>query len=90
MPYRGTKPLTLTVNGHKLVIIAPEPELLEEFVERYGGDAVKGVQPQRYKSESAFVKSLERKSSAKVVMAPAGVELSEVLASLELSLPWLH
>lgn len=38
VPYNGSRPAVVDINGHRLVILAREPEELEESLELVGAD----------------------------------------------------
>jgi hypothetical protein len=74
VPYTGKKPALVNINGHRLVILAEEKDMLEEELELLGADRVK----------------IARQVDGGVVIAPSGIGLRDVLKNLESELPWFQ
>ena len=91
VPYTGKKPAAVYINGHRLVIMASEKDLLEDDMELLGADKIKKVRLSS--SEDArlqFMGKIARQVDGGVVIAPSGVELKDVLRNLEDELPWVQ
>jgi hypothetical protein len=43
VPYTGKKPASVCINGHRLVILAAERDMIEEDLDLLGADRVKKV-----------------------------------------------
>ena len=91
VPYAGKEPASIDINGHRLIILTTEPDSLEEGLPLIGGDSVQPYSsfnnPEELKQAS---EELAKTCEAGVVIAPAGVELIELLRNLENQLPWIH
>lgn len=91
VPYTGKKPASVCINGHRLVILAPEKDMLEEELELLGADRIKKVKLGSSDLEQEeFLGKIARQVDGGVVIAPSGVELKDVLRNLETELPWLQ
>jgi hypothetical protein len=90
-PYVGKKPAALSINGHKLLIVARDRECLEQGLELVGGDSVKGFSAGSSAAEREVVlERLAKKINGGVVIAPANVGVSDIIRNLEIELPWIH
>lgn len=91
VPYTGKKPASVCINGHRLVILAHEKDLLEDDMELLGADRIKKVKLGASDDEQeAFLGKIARQVDGGVVIAPSGVDLRDVLKNLENELPWLQ
>lgn len=90
-PYVGKKPAALSINGHKLLIVARDRECLEQGLELVGGDSVKRLSAGSSAAERDEVfERLAKRINGGVVIAPANAAVSEIIRNLEIELPWLH
>ncbi len=91
VPYTGNKPASVCINGHRLVILCHEKDMLEDDLELLGADRVKKVKfgSSDVEQEKVLGK-LAKQVDGGVVIAPTGVDLREVLRNLESELPWLQ
>ncbi len=91
VPYTGKKPASVSINGHRLVILSSERDAMEEELELLGADRIKKVRlgASDVEQERALGK-LARQVDGGVVIAPAGVGIRDVLRNLESELPWVH
>jgi predicted glycosyltransferase len=91
VPYQNKKPKAVSINGHRLIILARDREAVEEHLLEFGADSVRKVRGGKNAEEEEFLLSkLARTSNAGVVVAPHQVELKEVIRNLEATLPWLQ
>lgn len=91
VPYIGKKPASVCINGHRLVILAQERDMLEEDLDLLGADSVKRVKgAQSEQDQEKLFGKLARQVDGGVVIAPEGVGLRDVLKNLESELPWLQ
>lgn len=91
MPYMGRRPASVSINGHRLVILAHDRDTLEEDLDLLGADRVKtftlGENPDEH---DTLIGKIARQVDGGVVIAPEGVNLREVLKNLESELPWVQ
>jgi len=91
VPYNGSRPAVVDINGHRLVILAREPEELEESLELVGADHLQvfegGDSPEE---QEALLQELSNRIEGGIVIAPAEVEVEDVIKNLESQLPWVH
>ena len=91
VPYFGKRPASLCINGHRLVILAHDKEVLADDLELLGADRLKTVKHKdRDGVQEEFLGKIARQVDGGVVIAPSGVELREVIKNLESELPWLQ
>jgi hypothetical protein len=91
VPYTGKKPASVCINGHRLVILTHDKDMLEEDLELLGADRVKRVRLGSDEDEQErFLGKIAKQVDGGVVIAPSGVELKDVLKNLENELPWLQ
>lgn len=92
VPYLGANPAPLLVNGHRLLILSPSEETIEESLDLLGADRVETVTIKRGKVEqSKVVTKLAKQAQAEIVITPPeGAELAEVIRDLSEQLPWVH
>ncbi len=90
VPYSGKKPASVCVNGHRLVILAPDREVIERDLELLGADRVKQITVTTGDEHDKLLGSLARQVDGGVVIAPEGVDLRDILKNLEHELPWVH
>jgi hypothetical protein len=91
VPYTGKRLASVCINGHKLVILSHDKDLLEDDLDLLGADRVKTVRLGASELEQEkFLGKIARQVDGGVVIAPSGVELREVLKNLESELPWVQ
>ena len=91
VPYSGDKPAAVSINGHRLLILARERSALEDELEIMGASELRPLQTGRNREEeSRTLSKLARVTHAGVVIAPGDLELKDVLKNLENQLPWLQ
>jgi len=90
VPYEGDHPAALSVKGHKLLIFANNPEILEDELELIGADWVRELEiTDETELDDKMVK-LAGLCDAGVVMAEGDVTMDDIMESLEDQLPWIH
>jgi hypothetical protein len=91
VPYTGKKPASVSINGHRLVILSSERDTIEDDLDLFGADRIKKVRlgVSEVEQERALGK-IARQVDGGVVIAPAGVGIRDVLKNLESELPWVH
>lgn len=91
VPYTGKKPASVSINGHRLVILSAERDSIEDELDLFGADRVKKVRlgVSELEQERTLGK-IARQVDGGVVIAPAGVGIRDVLKNLESELPWVH
>ncbi len=91
VPYTGKKPASVSINGHRLVILSSERDTIEDDLDLFGADRIKKVRlgGSEVEQERALGK-IARQVDGGVVIAPAGVGIRDVLKNLESELPWVH
>ncbi|MBX7139313.1 MAG: hypothetical protein K1X83_15165 [Oligoflexia bacterium] len=91
VPFTGETPASITVNGHRLVILTQDKEALEESLGFIGADHIETVRTGRTqrddKREFDRIATLARGG---VVVAPYGAHVQEIIRNLEAELPWLQ
>lgn len=91
VPYSGKKPAHVTIKGHKLVILSQDKGAVQDGLGLLGADRVKTIRTKGSKIEQEkVIGRLAQEADGGVVIAPADVDLSDVLRKLEDELPWLH
>jgi hypothetical protein len=91
VPYTGKKPASVCINGHRLVILTHDKDMLEDDLDLIGADRVKKVRLGASEDEQEkFLGEIARAVDGGVVIAPSGVDLRDVLKNLESELPWLQ
>ncbi len=91
VPYTGKKPASVCINGHRLVILTVEKDVLEDDLELIGADRIRKVRVKGLEEEQEkLFGRLARQVDGGVVLAPSGIDLREILQNLEEELPWVH
>lgn len=91
VPYTGKKPASVCINGHRLVILAHDRDMLEEDLDLLGADHIKKLKLSSSEDEQQkALGKIARQVDGGVVIAPSGVELKDVLRNLEHELPWVQ
>jgi len=91
IPYTGKKPASLCINGHRLVILAHDKDMIEDDLDLLGADRVKTVKLASAEEEQVkFLGKIARQVDGGVVIAPSGITLRDVIKNLESELPWLQ
>ena len=91
VPYSGKHPALISVNGHKLLILAREQEVFEDSLDAVGADRLKIIKTSGpFQDEDSLLKTLAEKVDAGVVVAASDSDFQDVLRNLEEELPWVH
>jgi hypothetical protein len=91
VPYTGKKPASVSVNGHRLVILASERGAIEDDLDLLGADRIKKVRlGSSDEEQERTLGKIARQADGGVVIAPAGVGIRDILKNLESELPWVH
>ncbi len=88
MPYSGETPAALEIKGHRILIVSTSPDEAIDGLEFTGGDEIREIDIQ--KNETDALSELALSIHGGVVLAPTGVEMSDMVHSLERELPWVH
>ena len=91
MPYSGKRPALVSINGHRLLILARDKETFEDHLDDFGADRIRRVDAGATEGEEEVVlKKLAERINAGVVIAAAESDFDDVMKSLEEQLPWVH
>lgn len=90
VPYQGNHPAALLIKGHRFVILARDPGVLDDQLDLIGADNVREVQTSSPDEEDRVLCDLAEQIDGGIVVAPGDVELGEIIENLEGELPWLH
>ena len=91
VPYAGEKPACVSINGHRLIILACEKDVLAEYLEFVGADKIREVSGgESTEEQEEVLGGLARSVNGGVVVAPSDTEVPELLNELREELPWLH
>jgi len=91
VPYAGSKPASLSINGHRLVIISADRNELEENLSLLGADHFQELDDWGSRAEQeASLETIASSVGGGVVVAPEDLELREVIKNLETELPWIQ
>ncbi|MCI5066601.1 hypothetical protein MRY87_12835 [bacterium] len=91
IPFTGTSPAALQINGHNLLLVSRDPRDMEECLGLFGADCVKSVFS--FEAEENAHEILERLADdiqGDVIIAPEDSPLEEIVSELHEELPWLH
>jgi hypothetical protein len=89
-PFHNDQPATVTVNGHRVVVVSADPTVLEESLAVLGATTIAPLADEDSTDPIALVDHLARTSAAHVVVAPSEISVAEMLTSLGESLPWIQ
>jgi hypothetical protein len=91
IPCQGRKPAPLEINGHRLLLLSRDPELLEEALDTIGADRVKEVKVRDGEdAEVELFTKLSSQNGAGVLVISPELSFSELQDSLHHNLPWLQ
>jgi hypothetical protein len=90
-PYSGEAPASMTINGHKVIILSEQAEFLRDGLQFIGADRVIKIRAGETRAEQERALSkFSKKVNAGVVLAPNEISVPELIRSLESDLPWLQ
>lgn len=91
VPFSGDKPAALTINGHRLVILAVERGELETSLELVGADRLEVLEGiESPEEQEKVLHKIAGTVDGGVVIAPADVDVEDVIKNLEAQLPWVQ
>lgn len=91
VPYKGKKPAALSINGHRLVLLFRDKEVLKEGLERVGATRIQRVRGGATQVEEAeALQAIGGLANGGVVIAPPDSMVDDIIRSLESELPWLQ
>lgn len=91
VPYLNDAPATISINGHRLVIVSKDSHILKKDLAAIGGDSVREIEIHNGLSDEALaLADLAYTIKGGVVMAPKAMRLPAMIKSLEKQLPWLQ
>lgn len=90
IPYSGSDPTIMSVNGHRVVILSQEAEQVSAALTMLGGDSVQEFDVEEYSDPIEFVQQVALTTKAEVVMAPPSANLALVVKELQQKLPWIQ
>ncbi len=90
VPYTGKKPTSVTINGHRLVILSHEPGSLQDSLGTIGADRIREFSPANDREAEEQLNKIAKSGRAGIVIAPPELEMEEVIKNLETELPWLQ
>lgn len=90
MPYAGEQPAAVIINGHRVVLVARDPDQLESELGSLGGDRVCALDEEEFGGEEQLLNYFAETTKAHIVMTPSEVPLAMVIEGLERELPWIQ
>ena len=91
VPFKGDKPVTTLINGHRLVILSTHKTTFEGELKQLGATRLRKFTSGSTEGEQVQVlNEIGREANSGVVVAPAEAPITDVIKSLEAELPWLH
>ena len=91
VPYSGSRPACVSINGHRVIILSPDRNALDECLDLLGADKVRevsgGDSPQE---QERLLLSLAQSVRGGVVVATGETDVQELVHELEYKLPWLQ
>lgn len=90
-PFKGSHPAAVTINGHRLIILASDRSELEESLDLVGGDRLRRLRVVGSEVEQGRVlRRLAHRVQGGVVIAPPHTSVPALLESLKEQLPWVQ
>jgi hypothetical protein len=91
VPYSGRKPKAVEINGHRLVILTKDKQILSDHLQSIGADTLRRVKTiEEPENDVGLIDKIARSAKAGIVFAPDEAPLADVIRELEQQLPWLH
>jgi hypothetical protein len=87
-PVSDNHPQTVEVNGHRLLILTSDKADLTDSQDFIGNDTVKEIFLDSEQDEK--LADLAQEVNGGLVFAPAGMDVEQMIHSLETELPWVH
>jgi hypothetical protein len=89
-PYAGHEPATITVNGHRVIVLAHDQATIEETLDLFGGDSVHQLESTGENDSEELLAQISAVTKAHVVVTPSEASVPEILDSLKEALPWVQ
>ena len=90
-PFKGSHPAAVTINGHRLIILATERSELEDYLELVGGDRLRRLRVRdSQQGPERVLKRLAHRVQGGVVIAPPDTSVPALIESLREQLPWVQ
>ena len=90
IPYSGDAPVSVSVNGHRVLILSDNKDWLSHELEFLGADRFERIGGDSPADTEFQLSELASQLEAHILIAPEGVEVEELISSLEAQLPWIH
>ena len=91
VPFAGDRPASLSIKGHRLVILTRTKGTLQDGLPLVGAERIDKVRsPKSKEAELQTLTEIGRKANSGIVVAPPDLDMSDVIKNLEAQLPWLH
>lgn len=91
VPYVKDSPAAIDIKGHKVLLVTADAFSLETELSTLGGDSIREIFIHSDSlDETEALAALAEQSNCGVVVTPQGVGVTNMIRSLEHSLPWLH
>ena len=89
IPYAGSSVAAVSIKGHRFVVLSRRKDKLERSLHLLGADSLRELHSAPGQEEAALG-VLAREVRGGLVIAPAAMELPDVLRLLESQLTWIH
>ena len=91
IPYAGKSPTSLSVNGHKLILVSRSKAAIEDELDAVGADRLKAVKIEDSEmAEDEFLTALAKKNHAGILLVPEELSYTQLKRALEDNLPWIQ
>lgn len=90
-PYNGKKPAALSINGHKIIVLAEDQASVSSALDVFGADSVKKLKVgETAREQRVLFEKLAKSVDGGVVIAPQNSNVLDMIRDLESELPWLQ
>ena len=89
IPFLNNSPLTLSIKGHRLLIVSTDKEDCSNYQKQYENCIIKEYEILE-ENEEDFFQELTQQYDTGIVVAPIGADMQTVIDSLEHELPWVQ
>lgn len=91
VPYSGSNPAAVTINGHKLLILSRDKDELERNLDLINADHLLEIEGgESAEEQDELLYKLGQTIQGGIIIAPSEARMEEVLESLKSQLPWVH
>ena len=91
VPFTGNKPAAIEINGHRLIFVSTESDMLLNNLEVLGGNELREIESESNVDDSnGALETLAADIKGGVVLMPPGLSPQVIIANLEIELPWLQ